>query len=96
MDGQIGSAARGEPVGVKGWLVLLCLALTVFTPLITIANLTSAYQETSPLFAQFPRVRTVLIVDTVLSAGLMCFSIYAGVALWQRNRMLFVLQSDTW
>jgi hypothetical protein len=86
MDKQTGFVVRGEPVGVGGWLLLLCLGLTVFSPLMTIVNLSSSYQKVSPLFRQFPGLYTVSVVDFVLNAGVMCFSIYAGVGLWKKKQ----------
>jgi Protein of unknown function (DUF2569) len=74
---------RVGPVGVGGWLLVFCLTLTVFSPLMTIVNLHSAYQEFNPLFRQFPGLLIVTVLDFMLSMGLMCFSISAGVALWQ-------------
>jgi hypothetical protein len=73
------------PVGVGGWLLFLCLTLTVISPLMTIVNLHSTYQELSPLFRPFPRLHTVTILDSILSVGIICFSIGAGAALWQRK-----------
>jgi hypothetical protein len=68
--------------GVGGWLLLFCLSLTLFSPLLTIYNLVSGYNEVSPYFEQFPGLVTVTIVNGMLSIGLMVFSIYAGIALW--------------
>ena len=69
--------------GVGGWLLLFCLFLTVFSPLATIFNLVSGYNEASPYFDQFPGLVNLAIVDGMLSIGLMVFSIYVGIALWK-------------
>ena len=68
--------------GVGGWLLLLCLTLTIFRPLFTLIGLVSALNTASLLSTQFPSFFTFVVIDTILSVGLMCFSIYAGVALW--------------
>jgi hypothetical protein len=68
--------------GVGGWLLLLCLSLTIFRPLFTLISLVSALNTASLLSTQFPSFFTFVVIDTILSLGLMCFSIYAGVALW--------------
>ena len=72
--------APAEPLykGVGGWLLLLCLGLTVFSPLITLGSLAVGYSQSSKYFDQFPGLLVIVVVDTVLSLGLMAFSVYAG------------------
>jgi hypothetical protein len=69
------------PQGVGGWLLLLCLSLTVFGPLWTLYNLTESFNLLQD-FDRFPGLFVVATVDAILSVGLGTFSIYAGVALW--------------
>ena len=78
------SLAPAEPryKGVGGWLLLLCLGLTVFTPLLTIPLLAMGFIESSKYFNQFPGLLIITVTDTVLCLGLMVFSIYAGTGLW--------------
>lgn len=74
--------AESRYKGVGGWLLFLCLALTVFSPFMTLASLAAGYTETSKYFDLFPGLLAITIVDTFLSLGLMVFSIYAGAGLW--------------
>jgi hypothetical protein len=67
--------------GVSGWLLLFCLGLTVFSPLLTLFSLVAAYSDAP--FHRFPGLLTVTVIDTLLSVGLMAFSVYAGVGLWR-------------
>jgi hypothetical protein len=83
-EGETAIPVEG-PVGVKGWLLWFCLVLTVFNPLLTVYNLVSGYTQASPLFDRFPGFRVVTILDFVLSAGIVCFGIYAGIALWKKR-----------
>lgn len=69
--------------GVGGWLLLFCLALTVFSPLITLGSLVASYKEYSQYFGRFPGLGVITVIDTFLSVGLMAFSIYAGLGLWR-------------
>ena len=85
MDKQIASISQGEPVGVGGWLFFFCLGLMVFTPLVNIVGLFSSYQEASLFFQHFPRFHIVAIVDVLLSIGIICFGIFAGVALLKQT-----------
>jgi len=68
--------------GVKGWLLLLCLILTIFSPLATLFNLTRAHTSLFPLFDDYPSVQNLFYIDSLISLVVMVFSIRAGNALW--------------
>jgi len=77
---------KSELKGVGGWLLLLCLRLTIFGPiflLITLFGAISTSNEYSIAFAQAPGF-TVVIIVIVCSIYIvpMLFGIYAGIALW--------------
>jgi len=74
--------AESRYKGVGGWLLLFCLGLTVFSPLITLGSLAAAYGESSKYFHQFPGLLVIAVIDTFLSVGLAAFSVYAGIGLW--------------
>ena len=80
--GKARLADRRPDRGVGGWLLLLCLSLTVFSPLLTLGSLAVGFAESSKYFAQFHGLLVINVVDTLLSVSLMAFSIYAGVRLW--------------
>jgi hypothetical protein len=67
---------------VGGWLLLLCFALAIGSPLRTLYNLITSYNETSQYFDQFPGLQNLLYIDGFLSVLLMGLSIRAGIALW--------------
>ncbi|RKY29009.1 MAG: hypothetical protein DRP79_01555 [Planctomycetota bacterium] len=69
--------------GVKGWLLFFCLVLTVVGPLLTVVTFSYAVSEIIEYFDTFPGLLNMLIIDCVLSVGLMSFSVYAGIALWR-------------
>ena len=68
--------------GVRGWLLLFCMSLTIFSPLYSAYTLFVSYEELSPLFKTYPVLENLVTVDIYLSIGLMIFSIYAGSSLW--------------
>jgi hypothetical protein len=74
--------AESRYKGVGGWLLLFCLVLTVFSPLITLGSLAAGYGESSKYFHQFPGLLVITVIDTFLSVGLVAFSVYAGIGLW--------------
>jgi Protein of unknown function (DUF2569) len=73
--------AEPEYKGVGGWLLLLCLVLTVFSPVLTIGSLAMAYGSSLEHFVQFPGLLVVTVIDTILSLGLTAFGFYAGIGL---------------
>jgi hypothetical protein len=76
--------APAEPryKGVGGWLLLLCIGLTVFTPLNNIGSFAVGYSESAKYFDQFPGLLVITLIKTPLILGLTVFSFYVGVGLW--------------
>ena len=83
---RIIQVSTSGPVGIGGWLLFFCLVLIVFTPLIGIFVLATAYAGFSPFFDLFPGLRVIMIIDSILSTTMMCFGIYAGISLWKRRK----------
>ena len=77
------AAAESKYRGVKGWLLLFCVSLVVLSPAVTIYAIASAYGVVSWDFDFYRGLLVVFVIDTVVSLGLMAFSIYAGIALWK-------------
>jgi len=69
--------------GVGGWLLFLVLSLTIFSPLATVRNLVTGYEQSARYFDRLPALVTVYWTDILLSATLTCASVYAGVLLWR-------------
>ena len=69
--------------GVAGWLMLLCVGLTILGPLRSLVALVQSYNESSPHFDHFPGLKTLAIIDIPLVLALISFSVYAGLRLWQ-------------
>jgi hypothetical protein len=71
-----------EPVprykGVRGWLLLFCISLTVFNPLSIIASLGAV--STSDMFHDF---RLAFMADEILSFIFAGLFIYVGTCLWR-------------
>ena len=67
--------------GVGGWLLLLCVGLTVLSPLLVTIGIVRAYLGDSPYFDRFPRLRVVLLVDTALRIALTAYGVWVGLRL---------------
>jgi hypothetical protein len=72
-----------ELYGVKGWLLLLCLLLTVLDPLVVLTGLFTQTQGASSTFDLHAGVFRLIVVQGVLAIALAVFSMYAGLSLWK-------------
>lgn len=70
--------------GVKGWLLLLCLTLTVLDPSAVLFNLFYITSSARPHFDRNPELFRLILVSGVCRIALMVFSMYAGLSLWKR------------
>jgi hypothetical protein len=68
--------------GVRGWLLLLCLNLAVFDPVLVLVNLFMGTQAAD--FNRHPEMLRLTVVAGVPTIALMVFSLYAGLSLWKR------------
>ncbi|HBA53902.1 DUF2569 family protein [Syntrophorhabdus aromaticivorans] len=69
--------------GVQGWLLLLCINLTILDPLAALLNLVVTTSATKPFFEQQPAFLRLLLINGTCSIGLAVFSVYAGISLWK-------------
>lgn len=72
-----------ELKGVNGWLLLLCVNLTILDPFANLLNLAIATHFGRPYFDQHPALQRLMLINGVCSIGLAVFSIYAGISLWK-------------
>ena len=71
---------RSEPRGVRGWLLLLCLGLTVFGPVRWLAEMLLSPQERQPWYDD---LTLALYLNSLVGVGLLVFGMTAGVFLWR-------------
>jgi hypothetical protein len=68
--------------GVGGWLLFFCVCLTIVSPIVTVGLFSAGFSQASPHFHRFPGLRTLCVMDGLLSAGVVIVGFYAGIALW--------------
>ena len=74
----------GVPLrGVKGWLLLLCLLLTVFDPFVVLITLFAVSDGARASYEANPPLFRLILISGVLRIGLAVFSMYAGLSLWR-------------
>ncbi len=67
---------------VGGWLLLFCFSLLIGTPLKTISNIGNSYNVCNSLFNDFPGLKYIFYIDSILSLILIFLSFKTGLALW--------------
>ncbi|MBN2458705.1 DUF2569 family protein [Candidatus Woesearchaeota archaeon] len=80
-------AQENKYYGVKGWLLVLCIILTIIIPLLRSTTLASSLREEVgyPSFHN-PQEKALVILDSLLVVALIIFSLYAGLGLWLRRK----------
>ncbi len=74
-----------ELKGVGGWLGFFCISLIIINPLVWLSGIES-YKELSKYFDKLPALKTLTIIDLVITIPLIIFSIVAGVVLLQERQ----------
>lgn len=77
-----GDAALSTDRGVEGWLLVLCLMLTVVAPLAAVALSLNKYLAAAPLFAGSPGLLLATWAAIAMRVGAVAFGIHAGLRLW--------------
>ncbi len=72
-----------EPKGVRGWLLLLCVTLTILDPSAVLINLFYVADAAQPYFARHPGFFRLVLVNGVAGIAISVFSLYAGISLWK-------------
>lgn len=82
------------PSGVGGWLMVLCVWLTVVVPLTNLAVLGYSLLQTVPAYGRVPGLLLLDALNGAMVLALIAFSIFTGILLWQSRdaRALQVLR----
>lgn len=70
------------PKGVGGWLLFLCVVLTIISPLFAVVGTLSGLEDTEHLFGMYPGFAAMMRIEAVLALVMAALSIYAGLLLW--------------
>lgn len=77
-------AATG-PKGVGGWLVFFCVVLTILGPLHFLAQISIAWKQFPPVFAQFPNLKTAIMWEQAGLIALLIYGFIVGCMIWNGN-----------
>lgn len=74
---------KTEYNGIKGWLLLLCVCLTILDPVSAFIVLIAVTNATKPYFDQNPALFRLILIGGICNTCLIVFSVYAGLSLWR-------------
>jgi hypothetical protein len=89
--------------GVRGWLLFLCLMLTVIGPVISAWLMTNEYAAFAPYFAGARGLQAAVLISLLITACSVAFGVYAGLRMWlirpkavntAKHALLFGLAAD--
>jgi Protein of unknown function (DUF2569) len=89
--------------GVRGWLLVLCLMLTIVGPAISVWLMADEYTSAAPFLSASLSTRVLMFGSLVLMACSVAFGAYAGLRLWlirpnavntAKHALLFGLATD--
>jgi len=69
--------------GVRGWLLILCLNITILDPLTMLFTIFLVTSATKPYFGEHPELLRLCLASGLCRLALAVFSVYAGIALWK-------------
>ena len=81
-DQNLKPEVRGQYYGVGGWLLLLCVGLTILGPLINLMSLAREVADSNKISAYIPEIETAVKIEAAFTILLIALSIYAGISLW--------------
>lgn len=88
IDRRSGRDINGSPPGtktysgVRGWLLVLCLMLTIIGPLISAWLMTYHYRMFAPHFGNSVALQAAIFASLAITACSVAFGVYAGFRLW--------------
>lgn len=84
-------------IGVKGWLLFLCVWLVILYPLVGVFLIGYSWAKAQSYFAAYPGLRSAEVFSALMNIGMMGYSIFAGYGLWSvkinavRNAKIYFL-----
>jgi hypothetical protein len=73
----------GAASGVHGWLLVLCLMLTLIGPLISVWLMAHDYAVLAPHFPGAGGLQAAVFVSFAITTSSVAFGAYAGLGLWR-------------
>ncbi|HOP85696.1 MAG TPA: DUF2569 family protein [Syntrophorhabdaceae bacterium] len=73
-------------IGIKGWLLLLCLSLTIFDPISMFIYTLLVSSLTKPYFSTYKNLFYLILINGIFNIALITYSIYAGICLWKQYK----------
>lgn len=69
--------------GVRGWLLLLCIGLTIGGPIRALAEVGKSHALFAPYFSRVPNLEAFWMTFNLINVGLSIYGLIVGIALWR-------------
>ncbi len=79
---QAPTQSSDGPTGVGGWLLFFCVALTILSPLLSISQMISGWEQSEPAFSRFPTLKSVLIWENLGFSAILIYGFIVGCMIW--------------
>lgn len=79
------TSSLGVSPGIQGWLLFLCVSLTILNPLVALGQMTRQWRETNIYFDTIPNLKNAVMLEITAITAIAIFSIFSGVQLWTRK-----------
>ena len=70
-------------VGRPHWLLLICMGISLYIPIITLRSLAVTYDAMPQFFEDYAGLLVVPFTVLFVCLGMLAFSTYIGVGLWR-------------
>lgn len=67
---------------VGGWLLFLCVSLTILTPLLNFSTIMTELKDANAVSAYYPDIYQAVMVEVVFTLIMIAASVYVGASLW--------------
>jgi uncharacterized protein DUF2569 len=83
---QVANQQIANYVGVRGWLLLFCVSITILSPLLATGNLYLSFLSVRELALVIPEASSAYLKEILLSSAVSLFGIVTGSLLWMGRR----------
>jgi len=91
VDSQTVPQSISDLLGVKGWLFLFALQLTVLTPIWSLISIARNFNDLSPVMDAFPSVLGGVVIDMIMILSVIGFGIYCGILIFNLKTQAIIL-----
>lgn len=87
----------GSYNSVGGWLLVICILLTIINPIVTVLSIGFLFSVTRYVNVVIPTFTVIIMFSFIISIASSCFAFYAGYSLWKiKDNALRIMKIYLW